>query len=388
MESDNVSVVNGQPANETIFNDAFVSKTSDSTVQSNINLADTDTSQGNAVSQTQRELNSINSFTGHILNTAKDVKPSWATSNYGGATDSLQARSEALDVALASTDADVLAVETELLDKTSSVANDTATGANATLSVVATTLVRLTDGSLTSIDMIPAASTAREIVLLNRTGNSININNETGATAADRILTGTGAQIALADSAALVLAYDLTSARWQIVGGSGGGSGGGNIGSVGLDYIESTNAPVFAQTAIGINYYEYEPALSQALYLLIKVPDAYLPGNQIFLYGMWQNADSSGNALLSTQSTLIRVGTDGISSTTNQRTSTNSAVTMSGGNQDISQEIVFDLTDSSGQINSVAVSAGDLIKIRIYENASTTASPLWYISNASEVTFS
>ncbi len=93
-----MSVQNGEPCNETILNAAFVSKSDDSTMAGNLSLADSDTAQGSTVAQVQRELNSINSFTGHVLNSAKDIKPSWATNNYGTSTDSLQARSEAFDV--------------------------------------------------------------------------------------------------------------------------------------------------------------------------------------------------------------------------------------------------------------------------------------------------
>ena len=60
-------------------------------------------------------------------------------------------------------------------------------------------------------------------------------------------------------------------------------------------------------------------------------------------------------------STLVRSGVDAISTTTNQRTSTNAAVANI---VDTPQIATLDITDSSGQINSVAVSANDLIKVR------------------------
>lgn len=105
-------------------------------------------------------------------------------------------------------------------------ADDAATGSNATLATVDTSAVRLTNASLVSIDMIPAGYSAQPFTLKNRTGVILTINNETGATAANRILTGTGSNLSLAINASLNLCYDSTSMRWLCVGGSGAG---GNV---------------------------------------------------------------------------------------------------------------------------------------------------------------
>lgn len=105
-------------------------------------------------------------------------------------------------------------------------ANDAATGANVTLTAVATNVVRLTSGTLTSIDMVPASTVTSFFLLQNKTGVDISINNETGGTAANRILTGTGAALTVSSNSSVILLYDVTSARWNVVGGSGGGSSG------------------------------------------------------------------------------------------------------------------------------------------------------------------
>lgn len=105
-------------------------------------------------------------------------------------------------------------------------ANDDATGANVTLTAVATNVVRLTSGTLTSIDMVPASTVTSFFLLQNKTGVDISINNETGGTAANRILTGTGAALTVSSNSSVILLYDVTSARWNVVGGSGGGSSG------------------------------------------------------------------------------------------------------------------------------------------------------------------
>lgn len=99
----------------------------------------------------------------------------------------------------------------------------TATGSNATLSEPAKHIRRLTLGTLASITGVTAPSNtkARHHILVNRTGVAISIVNDAG-TAANRILTGTGANMSMAANAAIWLAYDFTTAKWQVIGGSGG----------------------------------------------------------------------------------------------------------------------------------------------------------------------
>lgn len=103
--------------------------------------------------------------------------------------------------------------------------NDNATGSNATLTAPTKKIVRLTNGSLASIDMIPAGVDEQELILVNATGVNLTINDDTGATAANRILTGKNAAISLSDEASVSLIYDSVETRWMIVGISGSGSG-------------------------------------------------------------------------------------------------------------------------------------------------------------------
>ena len=111
--------------------------------------------------------------------------------------------------------------------------DSTTTGANQTLSTPAKTNVRVTNASLISIDGITAPAGVQKFTLHNVTGTSININDETGATAANRIRTGSGGAAAMADNSSLIFEYDTTSSRWRVVGGSGGG-GAGTVTSVAL----------------------------------------------------------------------------------------------------------------------------------------------------------
>lgn len=106
---------------------------------------------------------------------------------------------------------------------TDSFKNDNVTtGANATLDAFTQTVVRLSNVSLTSLEMIPAGVGGQRLVLINQTGASIDVFDNTGATAANRILTGTKDDIVLEDEASIYLVYDSTESRWMIVGGTGG----------------------------------------------------------------------------------------------------------------------------------------------------------------------
>ena len=106
------------------------------------------------------------------------------------------------------------------------IANNSATGANATVTPAANKpFVRLTDASLSSVDMVVAGNDGDVVVLSNATGNVVILNNDTGGTASNRILTGTMKPIKMKDGATVVMIYDATSARWRCIGGGGSGEG-------------------------------------------------------------------------------------------------------------------------------------------------------------------
>lgn len=168
--------------------------------------------------------------------------------------------------------------------------------------------------------------------------------------------------------------------------GSASSSSGGGGGSS-IIWEEQALAPT-ASWDNNVKLYLFEQGLTQYLYTVIRVPQSYTAGNQINLRALWYSAGTSNNALLQTLTTLIRSEVDAISSTTNQRTSTNAAVTLSAGTANEPQKTVFDLTDASGQVNSVAVSAGDLLIVRLTRGSDTSANDINFVANASEVTFS
>lgn len=91
--------------------------------------------------------------------------------------------------------------------------------------------VRLSASS--SLTGIVAPTGTKNIVLITNTSvGNLSIENESASSSAsNRILTGTGATFVLPQDASVLLAYDVSSSRWRIIGVSGGG-GGGSVFSV------------------------------------------------------------------------------------------------------------------------------------------------------------
>ncbi len=168
-------------------------------------------------------------------------------------------------------------------------------------------------------------------------------------------------------------------------GASGGGSGGGGGGSS-MRWAEPANS---AQWAFENNFevYLFGAGLAQELYTAIRVPSSYTAGNPIKLLVEWYSADTSGNVLLRAQSTLVRAGTDAITSTTNQRTATNAAVTLGAGTVNEPQKIILDITNTDGTVNSVAVAAGDLLNVRMYRDTDTATGDILFVLLSAEATF-
>lgn len=102
--------------------------------------------------------------------------------------------------------------------------DSTTTGTATDLATPTTSYITLTNASLVSLRGIPAGQSGQQLVLKNATGANVGILNEdSGATAANRILTGTGGNIVISTNSAVRLDYDSNASRWQVVGSVGGG---------------------------------------------------------------------------------------------------------------------------------------------------------------------
>lgn len=105
-----------------------------------------------------------------------------------------------------------------------SVSNDAATtGSNALMAAPTTPFIRATNASLVSINMIDSTSPERFFVWVNATGADVVFKNLNGGTSSKQIITGTSSDLTAKNGSSLWFAYDTTSAKWRIIGGSGGG---------------------------------------------------------------------------------------------------------------------------------------------------------------------
>lgn len=168
--------------------------------------------------------------------------------------------------------------------------------------------------------------------------------------------------------------------------GPAGADGAAGSGAGTPEWYESANSPekIFES---GLEVYHFIPAGAQELYTAIRVPASYSAGDPIHMNILALSVAGSGTILLRAEATLIRSEVDAFTSTTNKRTTTNSAITMDASNDFEPQKISLDLSSSIGQINTVDISAGDLIKVRLYRDTDTATENIKFIPTGTEVLF-
>jgi hypothetical protein len=163
--------------------------------------------------------------------------------------------------------------------------NNVATGADADVVSISRSSLRLTNASLTSVRTLCTNSGAGAVVggsllvLTNATGADITIIDQAaGGTAEYRILTGTGANLTLANTASLLLIYDGTTQRWRVIGGSGSGSNTGTVQEVttvtNADYTATSSDEVIIVTTGNTDRTISLPALIDKKKYIIKKVDS------------------------------------------------------------------------------------------------------------------
>jgi len=94
-----MSTQDGEKANALNFNGSYVSREVQDNKAAQFTLDDPDTgTHGTAITSVQKEQNSIASFIGKAVNTARNALPTWASDAIGVANDFVQARVEAIQV--------------------------------------------------------------------------------------------------------------------------------------------------------------------------------------------------------------------------------------------------------------------------------------------------
>jgi hypothetical protein len=157
------------------------------------------------------------------------------------------------------------------------------------------------------------------------------------------------------------------------------GSGGG----VSLVWHNNNEYAALEDTYFGQFTYVFTPGETQKPGTLLKVPNSYTPGSQIKLRIKIFSPTGSGDILIRSVATLIRSTIDPLSSTTNQRTSTNAAQAI--GTANLEYVVDLDLTDSTGNINGVAVSANDSILISLSRLSDANTDVALFQPSTSEV---
>lgn len=165
--------------------------------------------------------------------------------------------------------------------------------------------------------------------------------------------------------------------EWAALPGSSGGISGEWLGSA-LE-IEEFAEKVFRFTPIGGG---------SLLTVYVKVPQNYISGSQIQLLLGFYSPSNSNRFEMQLTTFLVRKGTDAINSMANQQVVDTGDIINSLANQ--FREGIFNLTDGSGEINSVAVSPGDLLKLQLARSSPTGSDDtedIRFVPSATEVNF-
>jgi len=89
-------IVDGKRVAASESNAAWLAKNGDDTTIGKLNLGNTEAESGAPVVNAQREINSLNAFTGRASGSTHNGKPAWAASTIGTTDDTLKDRAEAL----------------------------------------------------------------------------------------------------------------------------------------------------------------------------------------------------------------------------------------------------------------------------------------------------
>lgn len=419
-----MTVSNGQLANQTTFNNAFASKSAANTLTGVQTLNETASGlSGSSIANLQRTINSFSSAIGIVTSEVFNFTITWASNIVGSAGDTIKARLEAHTLKFrgaasqghahdgtdgqsekiqlanllataytagavlfrAATDAigsdateffwDItnsrLGLGTNApntkLDVNGGMAirrTAQATAASITALATPTSFIGFTGSTATTLHGIDTGVDGKELVLHNESSATVTIKHDSGTagSAAMRIYTATGGDFVLGVNKGCRLKYNATLSRWVLDSSSGSGSGGASS----LDwYIPDSGGASESVLSNGMKVFVFSDAETSSVFAQFTIPEGYTPGQQIFLKnGKVFSPTTSGNFLIRTVAYIFKVNIDGTSTPTGH-TSTNSAQAIDGTTNEIVVVSSIDITNASGQINSVAVAAGDTILVKL-----------------------
>ena len=283
-----MSVSDGQTANQTTFNDAFISKTVNSTTVGQVTLNNADSAAGTQITNIQREFNSLSSFLGKLVNVAKDAVPAWTSGASGSVFTRLNSISET-----------VFAEPAQLLKN---VRTEASTGT--ILDLATTSPVIGINGSVTTFVAGIAGGVAGKIIFLvnyNGTDAAGLVHNSGSAAAGDKIRLPSETALSLSPFEGAVLCY--YSGYWHMVGKVGGAAGAGaGTGYFNLTINESSVAP----TPLFISAFkewEFKEQTGQAIVAVVTVPDSLGPVNLQCKFLM--SGAATGNVVFNTNTKVF-----------------------------------------------------------------------------------
>lgn len=180
----------------------------------------------------------------------------------------------------------------------------------------------------------------------------------------------------LADQKNYQLVGGVTNGDWVELKGGGGGGGGAGA----FIWTANTLAPV-RRISDGLRVLDFATEDTTSMFSqMIRVPDDYVPGTQIFAKGgLCFSADTSGTFLLQAQTTLIRPGFV-VGAFSEVHDSTNAEITVPAASQELAEIGDVDLCSATGEIGLEAVAPGDFIRIQIYRDPADETNPLGEVS--------
>jgi hypothetical protein len=231
-----------------------MSRTQDTSTLGRVDLENALPASGPEVLNVQRNINSINAFTGRPENSAADAVPAWNSNELGTTDDTLKDRIEAIDFQFqdlsnfvddaSETQRGVVNIADQSFGGFKTFVNglsaleqlfvggkfllsvdedDTTTGTDQTIDSPESLAVRVSDPALDSIEGIVAPEENSQLVfLINATGQPVSLVHDQG-TNENRFFVPTEEDFELLPNALVAFLYDPTAERWLLLGGSGSG---------------------------------------------------------------------------------------------------------------------------------------------------------------------
>lgn len=179
--------------------------------------------------------------------------------------------------------------------ETTVVTNSTTTGASATLTPLSAGVIIVTNAGLTGLSGINSGNSGQQVTIENQTGVTISIKDEdAGASAGNRIRTGTGAAVNMAPNSTYTFLYDSTAQRWMLLGGSG--SGGLSAWSASTIYkvgdVVTYEKQAYIALAAHTSSSTFEPDIISAKWTLLNKPQ--INDNIMSIGNSFEDGDVSG----------------------------------------------------------------------------------------------